>query len=175
MDAFATIFELIDMRSFSNLWFWIVLAVIWSTASHWVLGVPYDMVTRAKRQGGRAMDDLNALVGIYVRRLLYIAREAGAVLVGIVFFALTMLAALGFGYGVELCQALFLLFCPLVLVGALSMRTASRIASRDIRDEALFPVLRWHRFWTQVIGMNAIFITSMWGMFQNLRLGPLAG
>ncbi len=175
MDAFATIFELIDMRSFSNLWFWIVLAVIWSTASHWVLGVPYDMVTRAKRQGGAALEDLNTLVAIYVKRMLYISREAGMILVALVSFALTILAALGFFYGVEFCQALFLLMCPLVLIGMLSLRTAARIDGQGIRGEALFPVLRWHRFWIQVIGMNAILITSMWGMFQNLRLGALAG
>jgi len=39
---YETIFELIDMRSFSNLWYWIVLSVLWSTMSHWVLGVPFD-------------------------------------------------------------------------------------------------------------------------------------
>ena len=47
LDWYQSIFELIDMRSFSNLWYWIALAVMWSTASHWVLGVPWDMVIRA--------------------------------------------------------------------------------------------------------------------------------
>ncbi|MEC7258626.1 MAG: component of SufBCD complex, partial [Pseudomonadota bacterium] len=51
MDWYSSIFELIDMRSFSNLWFWIALAVTWSTTSHWVLGVPFDMVNRARRNG----------------------------------------------------------------------------------------------------------------------------
>ncbi|MEM9756043.1 MAG: component of SufBCD complex, partial [Pseudomonadota bacterium] len=32
--------DVIDLRSFSNLWYWIVLAVFWSSASHWGLGVP---------------------------------------------------------------------------------------------------------------------------------------
>ena len=58
MDWYQTIFELIDMRSFSNLWYWIVLAVLWSSVSHWVLGVPFDMVQRAKRHGGKSLDDL---------------------------------------------------------------------------------------------------------------------
>ena len=56
MDWYNVIFELIDMRSFSNLWYWIVLAVLWSTASHWVLSVPFDMISRAKRQGGAAQE-----------------------------------------------------------------------------------------------------------------------
>ncbi|MGJ8597444.1 MAG: hypothetical protein ACSHW3_16395, partial [Sulfitobacter sp.] len=64
LDWYQTLFELIDMRSFSNLWFWIVLAVVWSTTSHYGLGVPYDMVLRAKRHGGQTEIDLEDLVRI---------------------------------------------------------------------------------------------------------------
>ena len=46
------------------------MAVIWSTASHWVLGVPYDMVYRARREQGQALDDLETLVRINVDRML---------------------------------------------------------------------------------------------------------
>ena len=49
MDLTQTLFDVIDFRSFSNLWFWIMLAVAWSTASHWVLGIPFDMVLRARQ------------------------------------------------------------------------------------------------------------------------------
>ena len=62
MDWYQTLFEMIDMRSFSNLWFWIALAVMWSTASHWVLGVPFDMVLRARRHGEEAQADLEDMV-----------------------------------------------------------------------------------------------------------------
>ena len=50
-------FEVIDIRSFSNLWFWMVLAVMWSSASHRVIGIPYDMIQNAKRHGGQAERD----------------------------------------------------------------------------------------------------------------------
>jgi hypothetical protein len=73
VDFYSAVFELIDMRSFSNLWYWIALAVLWSTASHWVLGVPYDMIQRAARQGGEAEQDLEDMVRINCNRLLYIA------------------------------------------------------------------------------------------------------
>ena len=91
MDWYNVIFELIDMRSFSNLWYWIVLAVLWSTASHWVLGVPFDMISRAKKQSGQAQDDLEVMVRINVSRMLYIARAAGSWLVAIWAFALAWL------------------------------------------------------------------------------------
>ncbi len=77
------IFDLIDMRSFSNLWYWIALAVTWSSTSHWVLGVPFDMVLRA-RLGGEAARHLELMTQINVARLLYMGREAGVALMLVV-------------------------------------------------------------------------------------------
>ena len=168
MDWYSTVFEVMDMRSFSNLWFWIVLAVVWSSASHWVLGVPFDMVGRARRNGGQAETDLEDLVRINANRLLFIAQEAGLWLAGIVSALLTMLALLGFAYGVEMAQALFLMGFPMTLVGLLSLSTARRVRQTDSRGEALWRRLRLHRIVVQAIGMVAIFVTAFWGMFQNM-------
>jgi hypothetical protein len=173
VDWYQTIFELIDMRSFSNLWFWIALAVLWSTTSHWVLGVPFDMILRARREGGQAEVDLEDLVRINVNRFLYIARVSGLWLLGFVCFGLTMLALLGFLYRFEFAQALFLLGFPMTLVGALSLSTARRIQAEDAKGEALRKRLVRHRTYTQVIGMISIFVTAVWGMYQNVALGPL--
>jgi hypothetical protein len=49
VDFLDLVTEVIDLRSFSNLWYWIVLAILWSSLSHWTLGVPYHIVTRARR------------------------------------------------------------------------------------------------------------------------------
>ncbi|PRY21475.1 hypothetical protein CLV78_10988 [Aliiruegeria haliotis] len=170
-DWYQTAFEVIDLRSFSNLWYWIVLAVVWSSSSHWVLGVPYDMVSRARRLGGQAEEDLHDLVRINVNRILYIIDTAGYLLVGFAFFLLTTLALLGFVYWVEFAQAVFLLALPMSGVFALSVRTARRIRAAD--GEGLYHMLQVHRFITQVIGMGAIFVTAFWGMWQNLTLGVL--
>ncbi|MDT8855800.1 component of SufBCD complex [Paracoccaceae bacterium Fryx2] len=173
MQWYETVFELIDMRSFSNLWYWIALAVLWSTASHWVLGVPYDLVMRARRSGGEAEADLQHMVRINVRRLLYIAQVSGLWLVGLVAFGLTVLGMLGFYYGVEFAQAVLCLLLPLSLVGMLSLRTARRIAEGENEGPALHRRLLRHRMAIQGIGMFAIFVTAMWGMLQNLRVGAL--
>lgn len=173
MDWYQTVFELIDMRSFSNLWYWIALAVMWSTASHWVLGVPYDMVVRAKRMGGQAETDMETMVRINVGRILYITGVSGLWLLGIAFFVLTMLGLLGWWYWIEFAQAVFLLVFPMVLVGGLSVHTAHGIAKSGDNGEALRKRLGLHRFWTQAIGMLAIFVTAFWGMFQNMQLGVL--
>ena len=173
MDFYSTAFELIDMRSFSNLWFWITLAYAWSAASHYVIGVPYDIVARAVKYGGQVEQDLKDLVRINANRFTYIADTAGNWLVGFGFFALTALALLGFYYGLELSQAMFLIFAPMSLVFALSVRCARRIDHTSLANIRM--KLRRQRLAIQVIGMLSILVTSMWGMFHNLSVGVLGG
>lgn len=169
VDWYETVFEVIDMRSFSNLWFWIALAVLWSSASHYVLGVPYDMVTRARRYGADAAEDVDALTMISVRRILYITRVAGLWLAASAAFLISSLAVMGFWYGVEFAQAVLLLAAPMTIVGALSIRTARRIERLGFRGPDLWRALLLHRIAVQGIGMVAIFVTAMWGMWQNLN------
>ncbi|MAU53967.1 MAG: component of SufBCD complex [Roseovarius sp.] len=174
MTFLDNVFELIDLRSFSNLWFWIVLAVTWSSASHWVLGVPWDMAMRARRApDAEAMADFEEMVRITTNRILFVARESGLILAGLVGFLLSSLGILGFIYGNEFSQALFLLFFPLTAVGLLSLRTARSIRHAGLSGEALIARLARHRLAVQVIGMIAIFVTAMWGMYQNLSIGAL--
>jgi len=172
LDWTQTVFEVIDMRSFSNLWYWIALAVFWSTASHWVLGVPFDLIQRAARQGGQAEGDLQDLVRINVNRLLYIGRGAGIWLLGFVSFLHTALIVLGWWYDVEFAQALALIAVPMSLVGAVSLSTARFIETAAPEGADLQKILMRHRLKTQIIGMIAIFVTAMWGMYQNLASMP---
>lgn len=174
MDLYDTVFELIDMRSFSNLWFWIALAVTWSSASHWVLGVPWDMAIRARKgRSAQAMTDFEDMVRININRLLYLVQESGLLMAGITAFILTTLVLLGFVYHNEFAQALFLLGFPLLLVWGLSVRMAQRIAVQGWTGAALIKRLQTHRLIIQVIGMVSIFVTAMWGMYQNMNANIL--
>ena len=175
LNLYQTIFEVIDMRSFSNLWFWIAVAVIWSSASHWVLGVPYDMVLRARRHRDQAQVDLEDIVRINVNRMLYIIQVSGLWIMGFCCFFLTVLFTLAVFYSHEFAQAVLLLAFPLSLVGLLSIRTARQIRSEAATGDLLFKRLTRHRLYTQLIGMVSIFVTSMWGMYQNLYIGPFGG
>ena len=171
MDVYGTVFELIDARSFSNLWYWLVLAACWSMASHWVLGVPWDMVTRARRLRGEAEDDLHDMLRINVLRLLRTGGAAGLWILAAACAALTALALLGFAYGVELAQAAFLLLFPLAVVGGLSVRLAGQLAAGGAQGDALYRRLRWHRVTIQAIGMASIFVAALFGMYRNLATG----
>ncbi|MBU2982388.1 component of SufBCD complex [Lentibacter algarum] len=173
MDWYTTVFELIDMRSFSNLWFWIALAVMWSTTSHWVLGVPWDMVLRAQRDGEQFEHDLVAITRINTNRLLHIANVSGLWVLGFSCFFLTMLLLLGFVYQYEFAQALFLLAFPMAIIGMFSISTARLIDEEQATGARLAKLLMRQRLITQVIGMVSIFVTALWGMYQNLSYGPL--
>ena len=175
MDWYSKVFELIDMRSFSNLWYWIALAVAWSAVSHRVIGVPWDLVHRAAKLGGQTEEDLETLVRINCNRLLYISSVAGLWLVMLNSALLTALVILGFWYEVEFAQAVFLLALPMTLVGLLRLNTAriiqeTRPVGKDLRRR-----LTRHRMSVQFIGMISIFVTALWGMYQNITHSVLGG
>lgn len=175
MDLIETIFELIDMRSFSNLWFWILLAVLWSSTSHWVLGVPWDMVQRARGGDEQGVVDLHDMVRINCNRILYIAHETGLLMAGFICFVLTSLVLLGFVYGNEFSQALFLLGFPMTLVALMAVFTAHRITRDELVGAALYKRMQYHRIATQLVGILSILVTAMWGMLVNMSTGVLGG
>ncbi|MCB1394746.1 MAG: component of SufBCD complex [Rhodobacter sp.] len=175
MNGYDSIFSTIDVRSFSSIWFWIAVAVAWSNTTHFILGVPFDMVQRAKRRGGTVMEDLEVLTMIQVRRRLQIIRSGGVWLVAFWSAILTTLAMLGFGYGHELAQALTLLLLPLTLAAWLGLRMAARFEADPPSGAALTRALTLHRLLIQGIGLLAILITTMWGSWFNLTLRMFGG
>ena len=164
------------MRSFSNLWYWIVLAVLWSSVSHWVLGVPYDSILRARRGTPEtARQDLEDLTRVNVNRILYITEVSGT---WIGLFGSAFLTALGitaFVYQIEFAQAVFLLALPMTILGAMSVRTARKIRKDELVSDGLIRALQRHRFATQFLGVISIFVTAMYGMYKNLYTGPFGG
>lgn len=173
MNLYQVVVELIDLRSFSNLWYWIMLAVVWSSASHWILGVPFDLISRARREGGELQADLELVVRVQVNRLINIADTAGTMLVASLFFILATLGTLAIWYQIEFAQAVLLLMFPMMILGLMSLRTARLISSGETTGDALHRRLFRHRVMTQFLGMISIFVTSMFGMYQNLHIGVL--
>ena len=97
----------------------------------------------------------------------------GDLLAGLVAFAVTSLALMGFVYDSEFAQAIFLLGFPLLLVAMLSVRTAHIIQDQALAGEALVKRIQRHRLHIQLIGMASIFVTAMWGMYQNMNANVL--
>jgi hypothetical protein len=175
LQWYQTLFEVIDMRSFSSLWYWIGIVVLWSSTSNWILGVPFDMVMRARRHGGSLADDMETLAHINAKRFLYIARTTGLVLTAFVAFFMTFLAILAILYRIELAQALLFMAAPMILVGLITLWTARIIEAEDSRGDALIRRIMRCRLAVQIVGMLAILATSLYGMYHNLSMATFGG
>ncbi len=171
MDFLDLLTEVIDLRSFSNLWYWIVLAILWSSMSHWTIGVPFHLVTRSRRGDAQATEDMLVLARMNADRLILFHQTSSTIAMAFSTFLLTGLAIIGWAYGVEFFQAIFLLLCPSMLVLALGVWTSGRLRADDFQNVP--KILKQHRTIVQMLGVVFIFITAFWGMYQNINVGPL--
>ncbi len=137
---------------------------------HWIIGVPVDVIFRARRHGGEAADELREYLIINLRRFARLIDGAGVWLFGFVCFVLTCLLTIGFFYGIELAQAFFCIALPLTIVGGMNLRLIQRLQEEVPPAEELANLLLRHRFWLQVVSVAAIFATAMYGMYHNLAV-----
>ena len=171
MGFYGSVLEVLDTSSFSSIWYWIGLAVMWSLLSHFALGVPYDVVRRAETDE-QAAADMTDLVRITTNRITALDDRAALSAVVVLTALLTVLALLGFAYRSEMAQAVFFMLFPISLVLMLNVRRARRIAARGITGPDLRRQLLTHRRQVQAIGMLALFVTALYGMFYNFAVGP---
>ncbi len=172
MSWYQTLFDLIDMRSFSNLWYWLGLAVFWTRLGHSALGVPADMIRRAARgDDPLALPEVEAIAAAHARRLLGLAGQSGVVLAACLSFLFSTLLLLATAYRVEFAQAVLCFLVPALIVFLLALRTARLVAAGEGQGEALLLRLHRHRSMVQAIGMVSIFLTGLFGMYQNLVIG----
>jgi hypothetical protein len=168
-----SIFEFIDTRSFTSIWFWMAVAVMWSSLSHYVMGVPFDMVVRARRQGGRAQEELEWMVRLQVARRVHVAEVSGLLLVALTTAGITVLGLLCFYYRLQFAQALFLLLLPASMVGVLGVLAARRLERAPLQGEALCAFLGRQRMMVQGIGVLSIIVTAAWAIWTIMSTSVL--
>lgn len=166
MDSTVALLRLLDFQTFSSVWYWLAVMVTWAVASNWLLGVPFDMLYRARKLGETELVDLEALVDINVRRIVEMNAVLGVLISGAVAFSLSLLGLLSVFYGVELAQGLLALAAPLTVIMGLNMRLAHSLHGAPLRGRPLVQRLFRVRLWTQIVGMFALFLTSMFGMYS---------
>lgn len=175
--------QLLDTRSFPSLWYWLLLAVAWSFSLRGALGVPTEVAARAARLDPEASDAPEALALLDWLSLLLprwrLGRGEAALLTGLAAFGLSALAGLGFGQGMELAQAAFLLLAPLALLAGLRLRLAARLAAElQAAQQGRMPAnaaalaaarrLGRHRLGALALATIAVSITAVWGTLWTL-------
>lgn len=126
------ILAVLDSRSFTAPWFWLLLLLAWTLAGRRVLGVPGDVVNAARTPETGTSDSPEAVLLLDWLSLSLprwrLGMHEGVLGFAFAAFVLSALAVLGFGYGLEMAQALVLLVLPFALLFAAELRLARRVA-----------------------------------------------
>lgn len=168
----------LDSRSFSSVWFWLLLAGLWSAAGRSVLGVPGDVLMRARaaqsdQPGGAAAITLLNWLSLTLPRW-HLGRREGAIFLGATAFVLTSLAILGFRYRLEMAQAICLMLVPIWLLFWMRVRLARRLlplmqagqeGSRPVAEIAAQTIraMTIHRRLVTVLSMLSVAVAALWG------------
>lgn len=170
MDVYHFILRLIDLRSFSSLWYWIALIAVWIWSDRWVLSIPADLIFRARKQGvdGQATQDVERLTEIYARRALELHHQRNVWRMAWQWALATCITLLAVVYRVELAQGVLLLVGPWWLTRYFGQRLAVKLAQVELLALDVPRILMWHRFKMQMIGMLAIFVTVLFGLIHNV-------
>ena len=166
--------EYMSPDSFWTLWFWIAHVVTWSMASHFAMGVPYDMIVEANREkaeDGPWARATEAIILAQSFRFASMARRFGTALAAVAAFLITMLLTLSIRSDFEFARAVATILVPLSLVYVLTVRMAIRIENRALRGQALRLMIRNLRLQNQLIGLMAIcaaVAVAIWEIARNV-------
>lgn len=147
--------RLIASASFDSVWYWVLQVVVWTLVCYRTLGVPHDMLIRARREPAVA-ERVALLAGLSAERLGGIYDLAGAAFAAVAGFVLAALAALGFLSGLEGAQAAFVLLLPLAVIAYSKVRLALFVRGRKMARPRLVLILARRRFWHQAIAVVAM-------------------
>lgn len=184
MPEFDGIISFLGSRSFGSVWFWLVLIGMWSATGRNVLGVPTEILGRARRAQAAGDLDSRAVVTLLDWLSLVLPRwqtgpREGAVFLAVTSFLLTSLAVMGFGYGLEMAQALTLLLVPFAMLFWLRVLLARRLVpllaagqegDRPVAGVAAdcIRLMSTHRLLVTGLSIVAVAATAMWGMLWTL-------
>ena len=157
--------RLLNSDSFDSFWYWLIIAVSWSRATHFMLGAGLHDIRDALRNGGTNMTDVEMLIHINARKLTRAFDRYGVWLTAIGMFLIATIATLGFKFDIELMQASTLLIVSLMLGLLVSLRFAYRVIENDLLDKALCDSFSKFRTIKQFIGIGSIFVISFYAAY----------
>ncbi|GGF63600.1 hypothetical protein GCM10011402_14610 [Paracoccus acridae] len=184
MPQFDSLIGFLDSRSFGTVWYWLVVIGTWSLTGRNVIGVPAEIVSRARSAVQAGQGDCPVVLHLLDWLSLVLPRwrlgpREGLVFLAVTGFLLTSLAILGIGYALELALAAFLLLLPFAILFWLRVALARRLmplleaaeeGSRPIPEAAAEAIRRMviHRRLVTVLSMAAVAVTALWGALWSV-------
>lgn len=172
MGGIDGLLAVLDTRAFVSVWYWLLLAGLWSWLGRGALGVPSELVRAVRAGQGDRVQRMLLLdwLSLVVPRW-RIAPRDGAILTAIAGFAFASLAVLAVS-GTQFAQALLLLAGPLAVLGALRLRLAAGLArildaARDgqpVDDaaRAAAAAISRHMRVTMVLSTASVTLAAVW-------------
>lgn len=164
------IFEYFEYRSFSSIWYWIVVILFWTRVTGRPLGVPADILRGATAADANSVAQIEHLLLVNVPRIAQVWYEAGALFIGIGAFGLASLAPMFWLYQSEPAAALLVILVPMGIWGFLRLRLAQHILATNPELPEICAMLGWHRFWLHILAAFSIFAAAIIGMYFNILL-----
>ena len=152
--------EFLDFSTFFSIWYWVFLALAWSSRTHWTLGAPFDSVVRAEKRGGRWEDDLDAIVHAMAARFAMFMQHGGPWVVGIAMFLLAGLVTACVVTQNEMVRGITAFAVPMMIAEFGDIRLALRIERTGLRGYDLRRALVWRRFLNQVTGLFSLILAA---------------
>jgi len=159
--------------SFQSVWYWALHLVVWTLACYRTLGVPLDMLHRARTAPAIA-GRVDLLAQLSAARIGGVHDLLGVPLAALAGFVLATLFVVGFGLGIETMQAALLILLPLAVIGYSKLRLALAVRRRGLAGTELVLALARRRVWHQFIAILAMFLAVALAVVRHApRLPPI--
>jgi hypothetical protein len=163
------LFQFFAAASFQSLWYWVLHVVVWTLACYRTLGVPNDMLLRARRQP-EAAERVDVLARLSSERIGGIYDRLGVPLAALAGFLLAGVFALGFLSGVETAQAAFAILLPLAVIVYSKLKLALAVRRQGMAGPALVLALARRRIWHQFFAVMAMLAAAGLAMTLHPRI-----
>ena len=163
------LFQFLAAASFQSLWYWVLHVVVWTLACYRTLGVPHDMLFRARRQPEVALR-VDELAHLACARVGGIYDALGVPLAAVAGFLLAGVFALGFPSGIETAQAAFAIMLPFMVITYSKLRLALAVRRKRMAGPELVLALARRRIWHQFIAVAAMLGSAGLAMALHPRI-----
>jgi hypothetical protein len=163
------LFQFFAAASFQSLWYWVLHVVIWTLACYRTLGVPHDMLIRARRHPDAA-EKVDVLARLSSERIGGIHDRLGVPLAALAGFLLAGVFALGFLSDIETAQAAFAIMLPLAVISYSKLKLALWVRRKGIAGPELVLALARRRIWHQFFAVMAMLAAAGLAMTLHPRI-----
>ena len=167
-------FELIkflNANSFNNVWFWVLVSIIWLKSINFTFGVTISQIQKAQISGGSALIDIETIILINSRRRIEYINRFGLWIISIGMFLLSATATLGFWFSYELMQASTFLLIKLYYSYFSSLSLASKIKTKKLIGTDLCKAYLRCKNQKQFFGLLIILFISFFSSYYSIILG----